>query len=432
MIALVDVALAEWESIQPSDTPRGRLLQGVWLDDPRAVRLAEDLSRARILHVEERRAGLFVGATSFVGRIQLGRVRVTVEPKIAREPLLRLFRYAYGLRRLMLFGASTADAGTLFQDVLLHQLRAEVDELRRRGLLHRYVARSEDLASPRGRVDIDRLATRGGMIAATLPCRHSPRTIDHLLNRVIAAGVALGVRLAHAPALRQDLLTLDRMLGEPPLGRVHLDRDLLRIARASISRLSSAYEPTLKVIELLVEGMSIELDDGEALAIPGFLFDMNRFFQALVERLLVDHLTEHEVRSEVGLAGMMRYVQNPRNRRAPQPRPDLTIRTKKTGAVSLLDAKYRDLWEKPLPREMLYQLALYAMSQREAPSAAMIFPTDAQHATEAVVEVCDPVGRGRLATVKLRPLHVETLAAALDDENGIATLTAIAHRLAFG
>jgi hypothetical protein len=55
----------------------------------------------------------------------------------------------------------------------------------------------------------------------------------------------------------------------------------LRIARASLSRLSSAYEPSVRAIELLVEGMSFELDDGEALAIPG-------------ERLLVDHLTEHD------------------------------------------------------------------------------------------------------------------------------------------
>ena len=69
------------------------------------------------------------------------------------------------------------------------------------------------------------------------------------------------------------------------------------------------------------------------------------------------------VRSEHRLKGMFAYVPgwNPRRQQPPTPRRTSWSR-RGTKAVAILDAKYRDLWENPLPRDMLYQLAIYAMS----------------------------------------------------------------------
>lgn len=412
----VNVRIKEWQRLAAASTGEGRVLENVWLEDASARALARHLTVTKTLGVEELRLGLSLHATSYVGRVSFGNVTVTVEPKIAPAALLALFRYAFRVRHLPRFDRSLAGAGLLFQDLLLEQLRAEVDELRRRGLLQTYVARRDLLATPRGRIDCERLASRGGLIDATIPCRHTPRDVDNVLNRALVAGVALGARIASAPQLRRDLLELERLL-DPAIVRCRLDVALLHRAETARSRLAKAYEPALAILPLLLSGTAIALDDGATVPIPGFLFDMNRLFQALVERLLQDHLPTHETHSEVGLAGMMAYIKNPKSRHAPTPRPDFAVTDKTTGTVMLLDAKYRDLWGKSLPREMLYQLALYATSKERDRAAAIVYPAVDAAPTEAVVEVKRPTGGERIATVHLRPLDVVRLAEAIEAED---------------
>jgi 5-methylcytosine-specific restriction enzyme subunit McrC len=214
---------------------------------------------------------------------------------------------------------------------------------------------------------------------------------------------------------------------------VRLGASVLEHAWRHLDRLSAAYEPALRLTELLYACSAVSLEGEATTELRGFLFDMNRFFQALIERFLSESLANCDVRAEHGLEEMMRYMPhlNPQRRRSPRPRPDfLVLRDGRVAA--LLDAKYRDLWERDLPRDMLYQLAIYALSQPKGGTAAILFPTIIGDATAAVIEIRDPVRAGALGYVALRPVPLGELLEAVRVDGDPDRRVRLAKRLAFG
>ena len=96
---------------------------------------------------------------------------------------------------------------------------------------------------------------------------------------------------------------------------------------------------------------------------------------------------------------------NPPRRRAPAHRPDFVV-LPGPRSVATLDARYRDLWEQPLPGGMLYQLVMYATSRQAGGQAVILYPTSTPMAREACIEVRDPLVGGRRAEVILRPVDM--------------------------
>jgi len=184
----ISIVLQEWS--QRSATEYGSPLAKIFLEDEEARALAQRLTGARMLEIREMREGLSVASTSYVGRIALGDLVITVQPKISGMSLVRLLHYAYGLRDLHLTSLAEYEREQLaFQDILISQLIEEASELVARGLHRRYVRTDQVLANPRGRIDLQRIARQGGVIQATLPCTYYPRLEDCLINQVLLQGL---------------------------------------------------------------------------------------------------------------------------------------------------------------------------------------------------------------------------------------------------
>ena len=200
---------------------------------------------------------------------------------------------------------------------------------------------------------------------------------------------------------------LSKRLGEA-VNEQRLDASLIAEAWRSMDRRTAAYKPALTLIELLLAGQGVALDEeGSRVRLKGFLFDMNRFFQALLSRFLRENLSGVEVHDELRLKGMFRYRpgENPLGRRDPALRPDFVL-MRGGQTVAVLDAKYRDLWEQPLPHEMLYQLALYALGRTGERASAILYPTVEAAASEQTIVIQEPVRGDERARVTLRPVNL--------------------------
>jgi hypothetical protein len=58
---------------------------------------------------------------------------------------------------------------------------------------------------------------------------------------------------------------------------------------------------------------------------------------------------------------------------------------------------------------MLYQLGMYALSQRAGMSATILYPTTYNEAREQAIAISDPVLGRQRATVILRPVNLDKL-----------------------
>jgi 5-methylcytosine-specific restriction enzyme subunit McrC len=432
MTQRIEIRLSEWSSSGAMHAPEELLKE---LASSEAGLIFDRLGDR--LRVEPGFRGLEVNSTSYVGRIDIGPLRVSINPKIDGLPLSDLLKYAYGVDDLWVLEHSSvvevADEG--IQDLFVELLVDQVDALRISGLTKQYLLRRDSVDVIRGRIDANALARRGLLTDARVPCLFYERTANWHLNRVLRTGLELATSIATTPRLRRRVERLISALEQIEALRALTILDIERAER-SLTRLSERAAPALNLIRLLLDGRGLGFEDSEGVEGRSFLFDMNRFFQRFLSRFLHDHVISHRLADESTIHDLYRIRASDaagRRRRAPKPRPDFALFGSSGTLTMYMDAKYRDLWNTTLPPEWVYQLSAYALAC-PARTCVLLYATTHDQAREEIVEVHDPVSRIRLANVIVRPVPMGRIGALLRRKHaaGHAERSEIAHALISG
>lgn len=406
----ISIEMTEWSE---------QLLEGDIFKNDRDRKTANQLTESGILEIFELKSGTLVRSNSHVGRISLGEIQLHVKPKLQGLPLLTLLQYAYEIRHMKFFHQAEYSVGNInVSDLLIYSLYVEAEALLNLGLNRTYTHKEEELAYVKGKIHTQRIAARGGIITGTLPCQYYDRNENIRLNQVLFAGLRLAENLTASSYLRQILIRLTERLAlliEP----VSLNHSIIEMTKKSITRLTDRYIPALNMITLLYELQSVQLESGtERVFLAGHFFDMNLFFETLVSKLLKTLPQEYKVLDQYRLNHLFAYdsAHNPQRRQSPTPRPDFAM-MKNGQPQQLLDAKYRDLWGKSLPRDMLYQLAVYALSGVGNNSATILYPVFNDLPEPQHIHVHNPLSARLKARVYLKPINLIKVAEWIQDKN---------------
>nr|WP_246049014.1 McrC family protein [Natronomonas salsuginis] len=312
---------------------------------------------------------VILGSTHYVGIFSLpDGPTVEVRPKAAGTNLLHLYRYARGVAAPPLDSQSSVVAGRRFVDALATLYLEELETIWRSGLHTGYRHVQETEEHLRGRLNLQRQLQRQGPTGMEFECDYDELTADTVENRAVLYATRILASLVQSNGLRRELqqhvTRFRRRVTLVPVQPHQLDQ-------IELTRLNDHYEDALRYAELIING--IYIDDFQSGTRPtlAVLIDMNRIFEAVVERAAREAIQDMDglrVRGQGKVRGLVTGGKFP-----VRMRPDFVIRNHTDEVVFVGDAK----WKTGSPNQAdLYQLTAYQLAD-DVPGI-LVYPSQYQ------------------------------------------------------
>lgn len=284
-------------------------------------------------------------AGAYVGRLRLGSIDLVVKPKLPIPSLLTMLAEAHELTRLIPQFAGFQQTDEI-ADLLLHVFLNQVDSLVQRGLKRTYVNFEDELVPVRGRMDVRRTFALHQQAKPKVWCSFDDHTLDGIENQTLLLTLRL---ISSSAAFLQHRRRIAHRLTMDFVGVSDVAWLPKQITPVVCDRLSSHYEPALRLARMILDSMGLANDFGSAES-SGFLLRMHDLFERFVGRRLATLLGSHGI-------SVHRQVSLPFDReKQAEIRPDLLIQAK-NGHRMVADTKYKDV-SAPEPGD-LYQMLAY-------------------------------------------------------------------------
>lgn len=319
-------------------------------------------------------------AKNFVGVVCLGRDQIEVLPKIESETTqvrknlssmiataLDMDLHAAGLGQM-----DKTDDSVL--EILIRLFCRRMWSMVHRGLVRRYLGRSENLSVLRGRLSVARQIRMNLSRPDRLACDFDEFSENNLINQVLKAALRVLLPIARSPGNQRNVAELLFCFQEVD------DLALAAIPWHSLAtdRLTRHLDPLLNLARVFIEGRSQDVLSG---ASSGFtlLFDMNELFEAYVGAVARKVFSGASVK--VSLQGPHRYLaQRPDGVAAFQLRPDIVV-SDGSQIRFIVDTKWKRLkpadFRDGVASSDVYQMYAYS-SRYQAPEVVLLYPHHAE------------------------------------------------------
>ena len=312
-------------------------------------------------------------AQNFVGVVCLGRYQVEVLPKVGGAMRKSLLPMIATTLDLVVDGHPSGHVAESEESILEPIIRMFCSELWtavRRGIVHQYVKREENLVVMRGKLQVANQLRHNLARMDRLHCEFDEFSQDNRLNRLLKAAVRLLLGVTRSPANARSLSELLFCFQEVA--------DISPVAVSGqgvkLDRLSERYRPLVELALLFLQGASPDVVSGGG---HGFalLFDMNELFEEYVGRQV--HAALRPLGFQVTLQGPKRHLaRSASGSPAFELRPDIV--NSRDGRVTLIiDTKWKRLNEaerrEGVSSADAYQMFAYA-ERYDAQDVVLLYP----------------------------------------------------------
>jgi 5-methylcytosine-specific restriction enzyme subunit McrC len=354
------VQLTEWETGRQA--PVAELTES----DRQLATTLRQADGGRLL-IDERRDGVWLSATSWVGVVRFAAFEIRVIPKLAggNVGVVRMLDYALGVGALRRYESAREleTLGDSLLELIAWLLGRACDGLVRDGLLSDYVAREETLHVLRGRLRLKDQVGRRFLQVDPLEVAFDEFETDIGENQILAAALEATRGLVRNETVqrlvrRQHAIFLEACDPSKTDGLTLLDE-------MTYSRRNEHYRYPHLLARLLLRRLAVR-----DLFTPGgttsfaFLIDMNELFEAFVTKLADEALGRLGMRVHAQRRDPSIILDDATGKRYGTIIPDLLIEARRGDDLVRLpvDAKYKLYDQRRIDEGDIYQTFFYAFA----------------------------------------------------------------------
>ncbi|WP_394190945.1 McrC family protein [Paenisporosarcina quisquiliarum] len=336
-------------------------------------------------YFDELKDGLRIRTTSFVGLIELERLRIIIQPKFddTFTEVINMALFANGRP----FWSEVETRGSMEKSELFRMLISkflnETENLLKKGLKKDYVEHSGNLKQVRGKVSLRKNALHNYNLPNNIYCEFDELTQDIVENQLILKVLTLLDKLPLESYLKHRIYMLQIQFSS-----ICVPYEERKWPELSYNRLNDNYRVVHTFGRFIFEKLFLQnytASDNNHFA---FLVDMNELFErfvgAVLKRYLPPHfrVTEGQRITNAVLLDGLRYR---------DVIPDIIVRDERLERTYVIDTKYKAYDFKKVITSDIFQLAFYAQYFQKADiyKATIVYPVfkGIEHITSNKIEL---------------------------------------------
>ncbi|WXG46994.1 MAG: hypothetical protein WED05_10105 [Candidatus Atabeyarchaeum deiterrae] len=310
-------------------------------------------------------------ARQYVGNIALPHHRIIIRPKVPNLSFFFMLLYTNGIPD---FGKNESEymrEQEIFE-LIIERFLEDVGHLARRGISKAYVENDENLNHVSGRVLIQEDIRRNSVLRHRIFCSFSDFTSDTVENRIIKYALSY---ISRMPLQNSELRNKAKEIFYFFESASFVVIDSKDFPHVQYNRLNEHYRPIVNLSRLIIDNVTLNLEEIGEIPYSSFLINMDQLFQDFVFCCLRENLRDYGVRA--AKEGNPPYALDLEGDMIQEP----DVKISKDGIdVLVLDAKYKRLQDDdeeqadPSTQDARQIFTYCMMPVKKVPIGVLVYP----------------------------------------------------------